>query len=155
MPFIPALSLFKHVIPCYTLSEPVRPCLSINAGKCCRNIAATNVQIAMKQFKYFTVTAVTTPEDLKKQYFSLAQKYHPDAKTELSCKEKFQELSEEYRQALEYLKKQSSAPENSEKLQAIDTLLEEFITENITRPVVRKLVDFASQWLDIDKSGVS
>lgn len=106
----------------------------------------------MKQFKFFTVTAETTPEDLKKQYFTLAQKYHPDAKTEFSSKEKFQELSDEYRQALEYLKEQSTKSGKSEQLHSIDTLLEEFVTENITRPAIRKIMDFASQFLDIDES---
>ncbi|KAI9066695.1 hypothetical protein FKP32DRAFT_1673697 [Trametes sanguinea] len=79
-----------------TLASRRPPCSLSRAGSS-RLFHASNVHSAPKDpYQVLGVKRDATPAEIKKTYFSLARKYHPDTNPDKDAREKFVEIQEAY-----------------------------------------------------------
>jgi curved DNA-binding protein CbpA len=93
---------------------------------------------------YFETNNIKTLDDLKKQYYKLAKKYHPD--TDTGSKEDFQALANEYEKLFKKLLNGSNLSSDEKETEiAIDANLRKIYESIMHLPGIE--VELAGQWL--------
>lgn len=65
--------------------------------KHCRTLHTSSIYLAKNYYDVLGVPKNASPKEIKKAYYQLAKKYHPDTnKNDPNAQKKFQEVSEAY-----------------------------------------------------------
>ncbi len=95
----------------------------------------------MMKSKYFTIAPDTSPDDLKRQYRQLCQKYHPDKPG--GDKDTIVQIMDDYKKALEILADRAKQENKPDEYNAITQEIERHLVSlylKIKDPLIKQII---------------